>query len=239
MWKLSLKLFAPFIILGAISLLSWNIHDTIHYNAVYEAWQEIHIAELEKQVEELTTTDGYSVPDGGSLTFPFYPNSAIRVSSQFGTRTDPFDFEAGPITEEKTHKGLDLVSEKQTTVLSTTSGTVIEHWPAPNGYWRGHFLYGGLVIIEDTNGFQHLYGHLSQTYVNTGDSIEAGQEIGRMGKTGVTTGPHLHYEIRQEVGPEEYIWHDPLQYFDIRINENDYVMFPESETRQLVLTNRN
>lgn len=241
MWKLALKLFTPFIALGAISLLAWNIHDTIHYNRVYEAWQEIYIVQLEDKVSELEeelSTDGYVLPDSGSLVFPFYPNSAIRISSQFGTRTDPFDFDSGPVTEEKTHRGIDIVSEKQSIVLSTVSGFVVEHYPAPNGYWRGDDLYGGKIIIEDENGFEHVFGHFSETYVNTGDYVEAGDEIGRMGMTGVTTGPHLHYEIRRRISGNTFEWFDPLQYFDIRINDDSYVMFPEDYEKELTITGR-
>ena len=70
-----------------------------------------------------------------------------------------------------------------------------QHWPAPNGYYKGHPMYGGLIVIDHLNGTHTLYAHMSSTYMGEGDQVEAGQVIGRQGDTGITTGEHLHFEV--------------------------------------------
>jgi murein DD-endopeptidase MepM/ murein hydrolase activator NlpD len=60
-----------------------------------------------------------------------------------------------------------------------------------------HTGYGYFVVVDHGNGFQTLYAHLQAYYVEAGDDIGKGQTIGEMGSTGNSTGPHLHFEIRQ------------------------------------------
>ena len=57
--------------------------------------------------------------------------------------------------------------------------------------------YGYHIVIDHGNGYQTLYAHLNSIYVNVGDNVAQGQQIGEMGNTGNATGPHLHFEIRQ------------------------------------------
>jgi murein DD-endopeptidase MepM/ murein hydrolase activator NlpD len=57
--------------------------------------------------------------------------------------------------------------------------------------------YGNYIVIDHGNGFQTLYAHLSRIFVNVGDSVAQGTVIGLVGNTGNSTGPHLHFEIRQ------------------------------------------
>jgi murein DD-endopeptidase MepM/ murein hydrolase activator NlpD len=128
------------------------------------------------------------------------PLEETRVSSGCGYRMDPM----GGGTEGL-HKGVDLVGPVGAPVKTVLDGVVVEHWPAPNGYWRGHPVFGGLVVI-DHGKFFSLYGHLSDSYVHEGDWVKAGQIIGALGATGICTGPHLHFEIVV----------DPLQYLEER-----------------------
>lgn len=76
-------------------------------------------------------------------------------------------------------------------VVSAASGTVIK---AYSGGWGGG--YGNHIMIDHGNGMMTVYGHLSSVDVSTGQSVSAGQVIGRVGNTGQSTGPHLHFEVR-------------------------------------------
>jgi murein DD-endopeptidase MepM/ murein hydrolase activator NlpD len=70
--------------------------------------------------------------------------------------------------------------------------------------YKGH--YGKVVIVEHTNGWETRYAHLSSTKVSKGQKVEAGQQIGKLGSTGRSTGPHLHYELLsfgRKINPEK------------------------------------
>jgi murein DD-endopeptidase MepM/ murein hydrolase activator NlpD len=90
------------------------------------------------------------------------------------------------------HTGVDLAAPTGTKVYSTTDGTV-KHvgW---GGWGRA---YGVHVIVQDSSGYRHGYMHLSATSVRVGQRVRAGTQVGRIGVTGNTTGPHLHLETRR------------------------------------------
>lgn len=159
--------------------------------------------ELAEQTGELTALEAQVAMLQEELRPPpFYPPlEAAYVSSGCGYRMDPM----GGGTEGL-HKGLDLVGTIGAPVVAVLAGAVVEHWPSPDSYWRGHPIYGGLVVIDHGEGLFTLYGHLLDTCVHEGYQIEAGQEIGRLGDTGITTGPHLHFEVVV----------DPLRYLEER-----------------------
>ena len=119
------------------------------------------------------------------------PMDSYWISSGAGYRDDPM----GGKEESQLHKGLDLVGPPRSPVKAAAAGIVAEHWPAPNGYYKGHPVYGGLLVIDHLDGTFTLYGHLSTTYVGEGESVEAGEIIGRQGNTGISTGEHLHFEL--------------------------------------------
>jgi murein DD-endopeptidase MepM/ murein hydrolase activator NlpD len=119
------------------------------------------------------------------------PLDEYWISSNFGYRTDPM----GGNAESQLHKGIDLVGPHHAPVKAAAEGVVVEHWPAPNGYYKGHPIYGGLVVIDHLDGTHTLYAHLSRTYVSEGDRVTAGRIIGLQGGSGKATGEHLHFEI--------------------------------------------
>jgi len=99
------------------------------------------------------------------------------------------------------HTGVDLGSWTGAPVGAADGGYVA----LAIGGWNGG--YGNHVIIDHGNGFVTLYGHLNSIYVKQGESVAAGQQIGSVGNTGNSTGPHLHFEIRYQG-----IARDPLAY---------------------------
>lgn len=89
------------------------------------------------------------------------------------------------------NNGVDIASSLGTPVLAAASGQVLV---SRSGGWGGG--YGTYVVIKHPNGTQTLYGHLSQALVSVGQSVTKGQQIGKMGNTGQSSGVHLHFEVR-------------------------------------------
>ena len=130
------------------------------------------------------------------LKIPKYsqPLNQIVISSITGIRDNPM----GGGTE-RLHKGVDLIGKKGDPVKALLSGKVVEHWLVPgwyNGeYFSGHEIYGGYIVIDHGNELFSSYGHLSRTFVREDQWVEAEEQIGELGTTGLSTGPHLHLEI--------------------------------------------
>lgn len=99
------------------------------------------------------------------------------ITSRFGIRS------------RDNHKGLDIANSTGTPIMAAASGTVTYAQYNSGGY-------GNLVIISHGNGVETYYGHNSEIYVSAGQTVYQGQVITAMGSTGISTGPHLHWEIR-------------------------------------------
>jgi murein DD-endopeptidase MepM/ murein hydrolase activator NlpD len=115
------------------------------------------------------------------------------ASSAFGWRADPFR------GRRKFHNGVDLRAAYGTEVPTAAPGKVTFAGE------RGG--YGLLVVVEHPNGVETRYAHLSSAAVQPGDSVAAGQTIGRVGSSGRSTGPHLHFEVLldgKRVNPEQF-----------------------------------
>lgn len=122
------------------------------------------------------------------------PAPGSTVSSHFGSRKDPFT------KRHAVHGGLDFRAPRGTPVLATASGTVIKA-----GRKGG---YGKLVEIDHGGGITTRYAHLSRIKVRKGQKIKRGTMIGKVGSTGRSTGPHLHYEVRRKkrvLNPIHYV----------------------------------
>ena len=115
------------------------------------------------------------------------PVEKVRVTSNYGTRTDPFN------GEQKKHRGIDFAGKIGTELMAPAPGRVVSA-----GERVG---YGTTVEIDHGLGFTTLYAHLSQINVARGDWVRPGTVIGLAGSTGRSTGPHLHYEIRYKGVP--------------------------------------
>ncbi|WP_052813346.1 peptidoglycan DD-metalloendopeptidase family protein [Desulfonatronum thioautotrophicum] len=106
-----------------------------------------------------------------------------RISSGFGWRPDPF-------TGEQTwHAGVDMVAPEGTPIGAAWDGRVV--------FVGQRGGYGNMVVLEHAGGWRSYYAHNNKNTVKVGDKVEAGQKIATVGSTGRSTGPHLHFEIRQ------------------------------------------
>lgn len=112
---------------------------------------------------------------------------AGRITSQFGRRVDPLS------GEHRAHHGIDIAAPRGTPIGAASAGTVI--------FAGRRGGYGNTVIIEQTDGKQTLYAHAEQLLVNVGEQVAAGQTIATVGSTGRSTGPHLHFEVRENGQP--------------------------------------
>ena len=115
------------------------------------------------------------------------PTSGV-VTSRFGARWG------------RTHTGIDIGAPTGTPIKAAAGGTVIFSG------WKG--TLGKLVVVSHGNGVQTYYAHCSSLLVSSGQTVSAGQLIAKMGNTGRSTGPHLHFEIRSNgyaINPQSYI----------------------------------
>jgi murein DD-endopeptidase MepM/ murein hydrolase activator NlpD len=112
----------------------------------------------------------------------------VSFTSGFGVRSDPFHAGAAM------HPGIDLAGSYGTPIYATADGTVLRA-----GWNNGG--YGNLVEIDHGRGITTRYGHMSAILVHAGEHVTRGEQIGRMGSTGRSTGNHLHYEVRIDGRP--------------------------------------
>jgi len=115
---------------------------------------------------------------------------AGRPSSGYGLRADPMHGGSAARGEMINHPGFDLAATTGTPVAAAAGGTVVHAGPAGT--------YGNLVTLRHDNGFETRYAHLSSVDVKVGDRVEAGSGLGKVGSTGYSTGPHLHFEVRHD-----------------------------------------
>lgn len=128
---------------------------------------------------------------GGRMTWP--APTSYTITSPFGFRIHPIHY------TKKLHTGVDIAAAWGEPIVAAQTGTTIY------AGWLGG--YGKAVMIDHGGGYVTLYGHLSSWSVGVGQKINKGDTIGKCGTTGVSTGPHLHFEVREN---GEYV--DPMQY---------------------------
>jgi len=131
----------------------------------------------------------------------------IRFSSSFGYRPDPFT------GSYRMHTGIDLSGPVGEPIYATGNGRVVE---------IGHdfYGYGNFVLIDHGFGYKTRYAHLKLSMVMVGKPIRRGEQIGLMGNTGRSRGPHLHYEVIYRNRPV-----NPVNYFSRDIEAEDFNKF--------------
>jgi murein DD-endopeptidase MepM/ murein hydrolase activator NlpD len=134
------------------------------------------------------------------------------VTSKFGFRVHP------TLNRKEMHRGLDMKAAMKTPVYATADGVV---------EWSGMHKssgYGNLIILDHNYGFKAYFGHLNKVVVKQGDFIKKGDLIAYSGNTGMSSGPHLHYEIRfvqHPVDPYQFVHWDVKNYQDIFEKEKE------------------
>ncbi len=118
-----------------------------------------------------------------------------RISSPFGWRTHPI------LRQQHLHIGLDIAVPEGTPVHAAAAGRVTQ------AGWSGD--YGILVTVDHSDGYSTYYGHLSRLRVQVGQYVEQGQVLALSGTTGLSTGPHLHFEIREAGVPVDPVLYLP------------------------------
>lgn len=143
--------------------------------------------EYDELWEKLIGDSVKSYPSGGSFVgtgiFAWPLTVDGTITSYFGTRADPITGEVS------THGGTDIAAPQGTPILAAAEGTVVA------ATW--HNGYGYYVKIKHNNTYSTLYGHCSELHVSTGQKVKQGQLIAKVGSTGYSTGPHLHFEVIQ------------------------------------------
>lgn len=145
--------------------------------------------EIEQQIKKTERSDGVRLGTGNYI----WPVRG-RISSTFGYRHHPV------LRKQKFHNGLDIAVPSGTPVKAVDSGVVLVSG------WRGG--YGYYVAIDHGNGTSSAYGHNSALLVKVGETVVRGQVIAKSGNTGLSTGPHVHFEIRingQPANPMPYL----------------------------------
>ncbi|SHF45764.1 M23 family metallopeptidase [Dysgonomonas macrotermitis] len=126
-----------------------------------------------------------------------------RVASGYGTRIDPI---YGTL---RFHAGMDFTAKEGTDIYATGDGVVV--WAE----WRQG--YGNCIIIDHGYGFETLYGHMSAYVAKAGQNVKRGELIGKIGSTGKSTGPHLHYEVHVKGKPD-----NPAKYYFMDLTPEEY-----------------
>lgn len=128
------------------------------------------------------------------ITPSIWPTVSTRITSSFGYRRDPFTRRLSH------HSGIDFGGKTGDPIYATADGKIIE-----SSYDRA---LGNYIVIDHSNGLRTLYAHLSKRLVSAGETVSKGDEIGKLGSTGRSTGPHLHYEVYKNgvpVNPKNYL----------------------------------
>jgi murein DD-endopeptidase MepM/ murein hydrolase activator NlpD len=138
----------------------------------------------------LITNAAFAMPKNAYV----YPLLATKVSSDYGLRKHPIK------KAVRHHHGMDLAAPKGAPIRVIKSGMVVFADP-----YAG---YGNLVVVQHGNGLTSHYGHCNTILVKPGQRVRAGQIIATVGSTGISTGPHLHFEMRikgEPYDPERFL----------------------------------
>lgn len=132
-----------------------------------------------------------------------------RIASGFGWRIHPIYKFA------KFHEGLDFTAPKGTDVFATADGTIIQADNNSSGY-------GNVIVIDHGYGYKTRYAHLSAFKAKAGQKVKRGELIGKVGNSGLSTAPHLHYEVEKGV-----IKIDPINFFYNDLSAEEYLRMIE------------
>ena len=145
--------------------------------------------QIEQMIKRIQSGEKNIGGSTGTMTWP----AEGEITSPFGWRVHPI------FGTQRLHTGIDIGADYGDAIRAADGGVVI------HADWMGG--YGNAVIIDHGNGISTLYAHNSQLLVSEGQTVSKGQTVARCGSTGYSTGPHLHFEVRQNGSPV-----NPLNY---------------------------
>ncbi|MCK5027891.1 MAG: M23 family metallopeptidase [Candidatus Pacebacteria bacterium] len=131
-----------------------------------------------------------------SVALSYAASTPVGTTRQIGYYMRPVN---GGVKSQGIHgyNAVDIAAPRGTQILASAGGEVILSKYAAGNPWFGG--YGNYIVIQHPNGAQTVYAHLSENLVKRGWKVEQGQVIGYMGSTGRSTGPHLHFELRDDI----------------------------------------
>jgi murein DD-endopeptidase MepM/ murein hydrolase activator NlpD len=147
------------------------------------------VSDLVYEDDTLPLPFGFSKPEKVDYTAYDLPFETALPAA--GGQTSPFGYRLHPIHGDwRFHYGIDIAGAAGAPISAFADGTVLAA-----GWDRG---YGNYLFIEHDGGFVTLYAHCQKVTVKSGESVKAGQKVATIGSTGLSTGPHLHFELRRE-----------------------------------------
>lgn len=191
----------------ATKLITDITEDLLNNAAVLEEFEQAEreaetnvanmVLALEKQRQAQAAASGGGYSNGSTVVgtgqFSWPVPSCTYLTSRFGMRVHPIT----GVT--KSHTGVDIGAESGATIVAADGGTVVLA-----GVNSG---YGNCVMIDHGNGYKTLYGHMSSIAVTNGQAVSKGDTVGYVGSTGLSTGPHCHYEVWKDgsrIDPEQF-----------------------------------
>jgi murein DD-endopeptidase MepM/ murein hydrolase activator NlpD len=204
LWDLSRKY--------GVDLGTLMVYNGLYAGDVLSVGQVLYVPDSASVGEPVITASAQVVASRSAATVNYRPvtakkttsNASSVVSANKGGWTLPIK---GTVTSEYgkrksgSHHGIDLAAPKGTTIKAAKGGTVLH-----SGWYNS--IYGNAVIIDHGNGEKTLYGHCSKTTAKEGTTVAAGEAIAKVGSTGRSTGPHVHFEIYidgKTVNPRNYL----------------------------------
>jgi len=155
----------------------------------------------DQELHDDTKAEPFRIPppnycsyDKVNIAFSYVRPLAGTVTSKYGYRDHPI------INNASFHTGMDIAAKSGTAIVCFADGKVIEA--------KYNDTYGNYLLIEHANGIHSFYGHNSKLNVKAGATVKKGEKIAEVGTTGLSTGPHLHFEIRngtKRLDPAHYI----------------------------------
>lgn len=181
-----------------------HVHFEVKTMDKNEEYQAVDPVEFLKDLISINKNSKSLLESGNKIfdykfNWPIEDQKKLKIETEFGYKVDPiegfFNF----------HTGVDIKANLGDKVLASADGKVVK------AEWYGG--YGNRVIVEHKDGIQTLYGHLSKILVKKDADVKKGDTIGLAGSTGVSTGPHIHFEVKtmekngeyKTVDPEEFI----------------------------------
>lgn len=179
---------------SALSMLLSGKLDTVNYQDISKQTFEL-LEEYKASMKSYSEVINHISKQREMFRYTpsIWPCNGI-ISSPYGVRFHPI------FNTKFFHRAIDIANKKNTPIVSTADGVVVF-----SGWMRG---YGNVISIEHGQKYRTVYAHLAKNLVQKGEFVTKGQEIGKMGSTGRSTGPHVHYELhlnKRPINPMRYL----------------------------------